>query len=143
MINIQLRSTKESFEILGHKFNAYFSDTSLKKFWDEGSKVNESDEGLVKRHGGLKRLDDPESKISSTEAYRELAAAALDSIPTNCEAYKKFFDSVFGQGKGEEIYELCGRSTPNMGRVFEVVWQSVMKHMYARTETRTERRGKK
>ncbi|MCB6949738.1 hypothetical protein LIZ84_18230, partial [Roseburia faecis] len=56
--------------------------------------------------------------------------------------YKSFFDETFGEGAGEKIYAICGKSTPNMQKVFMEVWKVIYRKVMD-IETESDRTAKK
>lgn len=116
MIKINLTSVKEQFEIGGKVFEADFSDDKLKKYFEYGNEVAELD----------KKINAKFPKIDEEKDFGKLASAIAEVLPQRAESFRIFFDKTFGAGKGQEIYEICGESTPNLQKVFEAVWQVIL-----------------
>lgn len=119
MIKINLQSTKETFEIGDKEFTADFSDTNVKEYFELTKEFYEKGINMEKKYAGLEKEKDPNKLINTL----------VQLIPEQANEFKNLFDRIFGEGKGEEIYKLCGESTPNMKLVFEVVWGTVLDRM--------------
>lgn len=119
MIKINLQNTKEQFEIAGKVFEADFSDIQLKKYFEYGQEVAEFDRKLQEQYPDMANEND----------FGKLASAIAEVLPKRAESFKDFFDKCFGEGQGEEIYQVCGESTPNMQKVFEAIWQTIINKM--------------
>lgn len=119
MIKINLQSTKEEFEINGIVFIVDFSDSKLKEYFEFTQELYGKEMEIEKEFSGIEHEKD----------FNKVANAIVTLLPKQANGYKLLFDKIFGEGKGEEIYKLCGESTPNMKTVFEIVWNTILDKM--------------
>jgi hypothetical protein len=119
MIKINLQNTKEEFEIAGKVFTADFSDAHLQKYFEYGQDVAEQDKALAEKFPDMDKEQD----------FAKVAGVIAELIPQRADLFKQFFDKCFGEGKGEELYQLVGESTPNMQLIFEAVWKAIVGKM--------------
>lgn len=119
MIKINVKSTKEEFEIAGKVFVADFSDIQLRKYFEYGNEVAEQDKALAKKFPNMDKEKD----------FAKMAKVIADLIPQRAGLFKSFFDKCFGEGKGEEIYQLVGEATSNMELIFEAIWKTIVEKM--------------
>lgn len=129
MIKINLHSTKETFEIAGKEFTADFSDAHLKRYFEYGQNVAEQDKELANKFPDMDKEKD----------FAKVAKVIAELIPQRAELFKQFFDKCFGEGKGEELYQLVGESTPNMQLIFEAVWKAIVTKMQNEEVTQAEK----
>lgn len=132
MIKINLQNTIEEFQIGDHTYSADFSDEALRRYFKNGKEVDEID----------KQIEAEYPDIENEQDFSKVAGAIIAVLPKRAESYKRFFDQTFGEGKGEEIYSLCGESTPNMQKVFEAVWRVILDKMQ-NIESEGQRAAKK
>lgn len=120
MIKINLASVKETFEIGGKEFVADFSDVQLKKYFEYGQEVAEKDKEIAAKF----------PDVNEDADFGKVALAIAELLPKRAATFIEFFDKCFGEGKGIEIYKICGESTPNMMTVFQAVWQTIVSKMH-------------
>jgi len=132
MIKIDLNETKKDFRIKDKTFTANFSDDTLRHYFEIGKEIDKLD----------KDFEEKFPDIENERDFGKVAQAVIEALPVRAESYQEFFDETFGEGSGAEIYEICGESTPNMKKVFDAVWNEILKHM-AGIETKEETTAKK
>lgn len=119
MIKINLVSTKEEFEIGNKVFEADFSDNNLKDYFQYGQDMYKKEQEIAKEFPNIENEKD----------FDKVAHAIVKVLPKKAEGLKGFFDKTFGAGQGEVVYKICGESTSNMQKVFEVIWVVILEKM--------------
>ncbi|APB37982.1 DUF6673 family protein [Heyndrickxia coagulans] len=132
MIKINLQKVTETFQIGDKTYEADFNDEALKKYFKQGQKIWEYDKQVSEKYPDIENTDD----------FGKVCAAAIDVLPARAESYKSFFNETFGEGTGEKIYAICGKSTPNMQKVFMEVWKVIYRKVMD-IETESDRAAKK
>lgn len=132
MIKINLQKVTETFQIGDKTYEADFNDEALKKYFKQGQKIWEYDKQVSEKYPDIENTDD----------FGKVCTAVIDVLPARAESYKSFFNETFGEGAGEKIYAICGKSTPNMQKVFMEVWKVIYRKVMD-IETESDRTAKK